>query len=143
MNKFKHTKTINSELSATVLIKRCLTFSLLFSLIATTLLLVSSAAFMSLDDPTHWSNLIGKVVLYVSAIITSFFLSKKNGQGYIFSGIVLGAIITSIIFLISLIYPDSISNSILWILLIPVSTILGSVLGIKRQGKLKMHRHHK
>ncbi len=143
MNKFKRTPVSASETSTIAITKMCLAFSLVFLITASVLLLISSAIFMNFDDPIYWSSIMGKIVLYVSALISSFLLSKKNGQCYIFSGILLGAMITGIIFLLSLAYPNSTNNSILWILLVPITTLLGSILGIKRQGKPKRYKRHR
>ena len=79
-------------------------------------------------------------ILYILSFVFSIFLSRKNGQGYIFSGLLFGAIITTVIFVLSLIYPNSTNNTVIWILLVPVTTILGSLLGMKRQGKPKRHK---
>ena len=143
MNKFKRTPVSASETSTIAITKMCLAFSLVFLIISSVLLLIFSAIFLNFEDPIKLSSYMGKIALYASALLSSFLLSKKIGQSYIFSGILFGALITSIIFLFSLAYPNSTNNSTLWILLVPITTLLGSILGIKRQGKPKRHKRHR
>ena len=131
----------SEEISLATILKRSIKFSLLFFLFAITMLLVLSLICVRLEDPSAWITIIGKLSLFLSAMICGFLLSRKNKQSYFLSGILLGGLITGLIFIASLIYPDSTQNSILWLLLIPISTILGSLLGIKRN--FKKHKHIK
>ena len=143
MNKIKRSLSSTDETSTLTVTKRCLAFSFIFLILSVILLLVFSAIFLNTSDPVRWSSIIGRLVLYFSAFICSFFLSKKNGQSYVFSGILLGAIITGIIFAASLLYPSNTNSSVIWIILIPIATLLGSVLAIKRQKKAKRRKHHR
>ena len=112
MNTHKHSQASINEVSTLNIIKRCFAFTLIFSFLSLILLLLSSAILIRLEDPTRWSNTVGKIVLYVSALFSSLFLSKKNRQAYIFSGAIFGAIITLLIFVLSLIYPNSLINEL-------------------------------
>lgn len=122
------------------LIKRCLLFSAIFLALSLLLLFFFSLIFIKLEDSTAYLSLIGKGSLYISALVCSFILSRINGSNRLFSGIILGAILTGLIFILSLIYPDNSQNSIIWLLLIPIITILGSIISKKRALKPSKHR---
>lgn len=140
MKKFKQSSP-NEEINLFTVVKRCFLFTIIFFMFSLLLLLVLSFLFMKSKDPASWINLIGKFTLYFSAFVCSFILSKKNKQNYILSGLILGAIITGVIFTISLFYKNDANNSTIWLALIPVTTILGSVVAIKRRSKpRKRHR---
>lgn len=143
MSKFKHNNTVNEDASLFLIIKRCFLFTIIFFMLSFSLLLILSLVFMRTKDPNAWVNIIGKFTLYFSAFLCSFLLSRKNKQSYVLSGLILGAIVTFIIFVISLFYPNSTNNSVLWTALIPFATLLGSVLAIKRHSSPRKRRKHR
>jgi len=140
MKKNKHRSQNNEEIGLFTIVKRCLIFSPLFLIIALAFLLILSLIFIRIEDSTAYVGLIGKLSLYSSAFICSFLLSRKNKQDYLFSGIFLGAILTFIIFTISLFYPGRTANTVIWLLFIPLSTLIGGLLGKKRIVRNFKHR---
>lgn len=143
MKKFKRRQQNSDEIGLLVIIKRCLFFSFLFFAVAIALLLIFSTAFIRTEDPSAYLTIAGKLSLYIASLLCSFLLSKKNGQNYFFSGIILGAMITALIFIASLIYPSSTSNSVIWLLLIPITTVLGGLIGKKRDSTKIKHRKYR
>ena len=139
MKKIKHYQPSNEEIGLLAITKRCALFCLIFFIMSMLLLFILSLTFVNFADSTTYLNLIGKLTLYLSSFLCSFLLSKRIRENYIYSGILLGALITSLIFILSLMYPESTTNSVIWLLLIPVSTLLGSLLGKKRN--IKKHKH--
>ena len=148
MSKFRKNKHLQgengiSELSFIDIIKSCLLFLVFFCALSLVLILITSFIFFRLEDPTAWLDIIGKFVLYFSALVSGFLLSKRNLQRYVPGGLFLGALITALIFTLSLILQnETANNNALWLALIPVCTVLGSVLGIKRTSKPRRHKRH-
>ncbi len=143
MKKIKHRQQNSEDIGLFVIVKRCLFFAVLFFAIAIALLLLFSLIFIRIEDSTTYLGLSGRLSLYISSFLCSFLLSRKNGQNYLFSGILLGAAITVLIFISSLIYPGSTANSVAWLLLIPASTVAGGLIGKRRSASGTKHRKHR
>ena len=143
MKKFCNRSEANDEISPFALLKRCLLFCVISFIFSLLLLFVLSFIFIRFEDSTSYVSMIGKLSLYTSAFLCSIILARKNGSNHLFSGILLGGMITATVFIISLIYPGSTENSIIWLLLIPVSTLLGSFIGKKRTSKAFKHKRRR
>lgn len=130
-------------------IKYSAIYTLVFFAISLSLLFLFSFIFVRLDDPTAWIGIIGKFSLYAPSVLCGFLLARKNSQSHLLCGLLLGALITGIIFVISLLYEGSTDNSVVWLILLPMSTILGSLLckvrkptSHKRKRRRKMKNLH-
>ena len=135
----RHANQNTTELNFLGIIKMSLIFTFIFCAISAVLLLVVSLIFFNTNDPSKYANVLGKSTLFASSLLCGFLLSKKVGKRYIPLGFTLGITISLLIFLLSVISNNDVaSNSQLWLLLTPVVTVLGSVLGIKRE---KKHKH--
>lgn len=147
MKKFKKSFNRTEEEKNTTLfnvIKSSLLFTVIFYFIGIILVLATSVVAYRSSDPSKYIEYLGKICLFVSALISGFMMAKKQGQKYILNGLILGSFILSSIFITSL-FSDSdiIQNNLIWYILIPMSTVLGNILGIKREKnkhrKRKMH----
>ena len=139
MKKFKSRLETGAETSVFTSLKLCIVFSAIFALISLLLLFFFSLIFINLEDSTAYLGMIGKISLYVSSFICSLFLSRKSVSNWFFSGIMLGAMITGLIFAASLIYPGSVADSVIWLFLIPATALLGAFIGKKRAEKPFRH----
>ena len=140
MKKINVRTEIGEETSLFKSLKRCLIFSAVFFLLSLLLLFLFSIIFINVEDPTAYLNMIGKISLYISAFLCSIVLSRKNASGWFFSGIMLGAMTTGLVFAISLFYPGSTEGSVVWLLLTPATAILGAFIGRKRTDKPFKHK---
>ncbi len=143
--KRKKNKALNKneqgELCFSRLLKKCLFFTLIFAIICIALTLILSLVFYNTSDPTSKISLISLICLYLSAFISSFILSKTLPFANVLGGLLLGAMIFTVILLGSFLV-DGESN-ILLRAFIPLVTVIGSFLGIKRSdGKRKKHKKH-
>ena len=143
MKKINKTKRINSQnkesQSVIHIFKYCFLFTLLFFVISATIITISSLFLFNTNDPTKFLSISLKATLYFSVLLCSIALSKKLQCSYIFSGLVFGCMIFVIFFIIS--FFSSTENSIIWMILIPAFSIIGSLLGVKRNIKPHKRRH--
>lgn len=138
----KRTSQDTSELNFLGIIKVCVIFTGIFCIISAILLLIVSLMLFNAEDPSLFLDVAGKGTLFAASVICSFLLSKKVCQRYIPIGLTLGIMITLLIFLISVIFKgDSTNSSQIWLLFIPVITVIGSLLGIKKEKKQRHKRH--
>ena len=130
------------SLSFLGLTKNVLIFFLVFIGISIVLTILLSLIFYNLPNPTAFVDVVGSASLFISSLISAFLLSKKTKEKCLLGGLFLGLIIVSIIFIGSL-FTDTKILSLEFIikLLIPVFTVLGAFLGIKREKKIKRRRH--
>jgi putative membrane protein (TIGR04086 family) len=136
------TRTETESLSFLGLTKNVLIFFLVFVGISIVFTLLASIVFYNLPNPTAFVDLVATASLFISSLISAFLLSKKIKEKYLLGGLFLGLIITIIIFIGSLFTDTKIlSFEFLIKLLIPVFTLLGAFLGIKRERKNKHKRH--
>ncbi|MBE6674881.1 MAG: TIGR04086 family membrane protein [Ruminococcaceae bacterium] len=139
----KHAEQEGNELSFLGIIRVSIIFTGVFCIISALLLLVTSLVLFNTNDPSLYLDVAGKAILFVSSLLSSFLLSKKMRQRYIPFGLSLGIMIGLLVFLVSMILKgDSTSNSQILILIVPAITTVGSILGIKREKKIK-HKKHK
>ena len=135
-------RTDAQSLSLLGLTKNVLIFFLVFIVISFALTLLLSLIFYNLPNPTAFVNVVSTATLLISSLISAFLLSKKTKEKYLLGGLFLGLIITIIIFIGSLFTDTKIlSLEFLIKLLIPVFTVLGAFLGIKRERKNKHKKH--
>ena len=135
-------RTDAQSLSLLGLTKNVLIFFLVFIVISFALTLLLSLIFYNLPNPTAFVNVVSTATLLISSLISAFVLSKKTKEKYLLGGLFLGLIITIIIFIGSLFTDTKIlSLEFLIKLLIPVFTVLGAFLGIKRERKNKHKKH--
>ena len=135
-------RTDAQSLSLLGLTKNVLIFFLVFIAISFALTLLLSLIFYNLPNPTAFVNVVSTATLLISSLISAFLLSKKTKEKYLLGGLFLGLIITIIIFIGSLFTDTKIlSFEFLIKLLIPVFTVLGAFLGIKRERKNKHKKH--
>lgn len=128
------------ELTFPILLKRCLLFSLIFAVITVLLVLIFSAFFYNTENPTSKLQLIAIISVYLAAFISAFALSKVNGGLYFWGGLILGSIILALILILSIFIKVDNQNIFLQLAL-PIISILGAMLGQKREKRNK-HRKH-
>ena len=134
----------SQSLSFLGLTKNVLIFFLVFVGISIVLTLLFSLIFYNLPNPTAFVDAVAIASLFISSLISAFLLSKKTKEKYLLGGLLLGLIITSIIFIGSLFTDTKIlSLEFLIKLLTPVFTILGAFLGIKRERKNSRYKRHR
>lgn len=143
MKKSNHHAQTDKETPLLATVKLCSIFTLVFFAIAIALLLALSLIFIRLENSTDYIVLTGKLSLYLSAFLSSILLARKSNQDTVFSGFLMGGMITGLIFLISLVYPQSTENSVIWLIIIPVTTVLGSIIGRKRNKKKFKHKPYR
>ena len=116
----------------------CLLAQLFFMGIALVLLLVSCAIIVSFDDPDKVIKPVTLAILYLSALMGGITADRLSGDG-VASGAVSGIISSVIVLLLSFIpFPASVfdaTTSIICVLLMIPSSVLGSVLGRKKSKK--------
>lgn len=128
----------SKELSFFSLIKSCLAFLLVFVGICITITIIASIFFYQSLNPTKMIDLISIGSLFLSAFISAFLLSKRNGQKYILGGLLLGGMIFILLFIGALMNGTQIFSAEFALkLAIPAVCVIGSLLGIKREKKLK------
>ena len=143
MKKINKTKRINSQnnenQSILQIFKYCFLFTLLFFAISITIITILSLFLFNTNDPTKFLSLSLRITLYFSILVCSFALSKKLQYSYIFAGLIFGCMVFVIFFIISLF--STTESSIIWMILIPAFSIIGSILGMKRNIKPHKRRH--
>ena len=134
---------LNKELNFKRLMLQSVLFSICFLFIGFFFNLIFSFFAYKMKDPTSLLQICGIISLFLSVLITSYTQSKINKQYYFLSGMILGIIILVMLFVISLIISNGniTSNSILLKSLIPAFSVIGSMLGVKKERKRsKIHR---
>lgn len=131
----------NEEFTLFSLFKSCLLFFVVFLALCILFSGVFSLIFYQTLNPDKMLDLASIMSLYISAFLAAFLLSKKNGQKYILGGTILGLMILLVLF-VGAFFTDTkiISAEFLLKAVIPFVCILGSVLGIKREKKIKRKR---
>lgn len=127
------------ELTFPILLKRCLVFSLIFAVISVLLVLILSAFFYNTENPTSKLLLIATISMYLATFLSAFFLSKLNGSLYFWGGLILGTIILALILVLSIFVKVDNQNIFLQLAL-PVISILGAMLGQKREKRTKRRK---
>lgn len=120
------------ELTFPILLKRCFLFTIFFSVVTVLLVLILSAFFYNTENPTSKLQLIATISMYLATFFSAFFLSKLNGGLYFWGGLILGTIILALILVISIFVKVENQNIFLQLAL-PVISILGAMLGQKRE----------
>lgn len=140
--KFKELSNDTKEFTFFKLFKRCLLFLLVFASLCIFISLLMSLIFYQSINPNKVVDLISIASLFSSAFISAFLLSKSNGQKYLLGGIMLGIMIFIILFIGALFTERKIfSAEFLLRLAVPAVTMIGSLLGMKREKKIKRPKH--
>lgn len=140
-NKKRIKRLKNNELTIKNVLIRCGAFTILFCIIGFLITLIASYFLYKTKDPTSLSQIAGISSLFIAVFLTSFIQSKVNKQYYFFSSLILGILIFSFTFILSLVVPNNEfqATNLIWRLLIPVFSVLGGALGIKRETKKRKH----
>ena len=141
--KKKKRLNFNKELNFKKLFIRCLLFGVIFLILGLITNLLLSFVLYRTKDPTSLLELGGIISLFSSSIIIGYIQSRINKQYYLLGGIVLGIIIFIFTVIVTLILSNGniTTNNVLLKALIPAFSVIGSMLGIKRERKRK--KHHK
>ena len=134
---------LNKDLNFKKLILRSFLFTICFLLIGLSTVLILSFFAYKTKDSTSLLKICGIISLFLSTIITSFIQSKVNKQYYLLGGIILGIMIFVVLTIFSLIVTNGniTANSIFYKSLIPAFSVIGSMLGVKKERKhRKIHR---
>ena len=143
-NKLKHTSADEQGLTFLCILRRAVIFMLIFCIISLLLATILALVLYNTKDPSSFLCYIGPVVLSFSSMLTGFIFSRKNGEKWLLCGVILGLILTSLIFVLNLTFNSYGSESQLVLLaLVPLTTVIGSLLGSKRKTVNKHHKRHK
>ena len=121
------------------ILRQHLKFTFLFFIMSILFILVVSIFLFNTNNPTKYINLALNIVMCLSVFICSLLLSKCLNEKIILNCLIYGIIITAIFFVLSLIFNGD--KSIVSYGLIPIFSIAGGVIGIKRERKRKKRRH--
>ncbi len=133
-----------SSLSLLGILKNSLIFFLVFVGICISLSVILSVIFYNFPNPVAYTEIIATASLFIASFVSAFLLSKKTGQKYLLGGLFLGLIIVFVLFVGSLFTDTKIlSAEFLLKLLVPALCVLGALLGIKREKRVKRKRHHR
>ena len=136
--KFKIKSNEQTELGFLGLLKSCSLFLLVFIALCVFISVITAIFFYKSLNPSKAIDLISLSSLFISAFISSFLLSKYNGQKYLLGGILLGFMIFVILFIGALFTERKIfSAEFLLRLAVPAVTMIGALLGIKREKRNK------
>ncbi len=137
---FNHSK--DGELSFLSLLKRCLLFLAIFVALCVTITVIMSLFLYRTLNPNKMVDLISLSSLFISAFVSAFLLSKRNGQKYLLGGLMLGCMIFVVLFAGALFTERKIFSAEFGLrLAVPAVCMIGALLGIKREKKVK--RKHK
>ncbi len=133
----------NEEYSFFSLLKTCLFFFAIFSLLCIAFSCIISLIFYQTLNPNKMVDFASITSLYLSSFFSAFLLSKKTGQKYILGGALLGVIILFVLF-ISALFTETklISSEFLLKAVVPFVCILGALLGVKREKKKRKSYKH-
>ncbi len=129
----------NDDKSLLQIVKYCSIFTLFFFISSFLILLFVSLFLFNTSDPSKYLGIASKAILYSSVFACSIALTKKLKQSYLLSGLIFGCMIDALFFIISLIYGGD--RMLAWYILIPIFSILGGLLGIKKESKPRKRRH--
>ncbi|MBQ7760685.1 MAG: TIGR04086 family membrane protein [Clostridia bacterium] len=138
----KRFRNQDTELTTPRFIVRCLLLVGFFFLVYILSSLVASAFMYNTYNPTQNIYIFALICCALSSFSAGFILSKINGQKYLLGGIILCALITGFLLLIS-IFVQSETENFVHFIVIPAFCLLGSFLGKKRirnNYKRKKHR---
>ena len=134
---------LNKNLNFKNLLLRSIFFGGCFLIVGFLFNLILSFFMYKTNDPTSLLQFGGIASLFLSTLVVSFIQSKTNQQYYLLGGIFLGIIIFVITVVVSLIISSGniSTNSLLLKSLIPAFSVIGSMLGIKKErSRKKLHR---
>lgn len=120
---------------------RCAVFTLLFCVMSVLIVGIMSVIFYNTENPTSKITLLGYIALYSSVFITSFIMTKSNGEKWLFGGLILGGMIFILTLFFSIFLKDA-SNpqSIIFRILIIAVSLASAFLARKRNSKKSAHR---
>ena len=129
-----------NDVSFLSLVKRCALFCLLCGVLYVLIALVASIILYNTNDPTSKIPIAGIASMYLSVLLSSFLMAKKNKSRYLLGGILLGTFVLLSSAMISLSIGENGNDGLIYKLLIPVFSLLGSIIGIKREKARKRRR---
>ncbi len=123
------------------LIIRCALFTLIFCIISILIVGVMSVIFYNTQNPTAKITLLGYVALYLSVFLTSFIMTKSNGEKWLFGGLILGAMIFLLTLFFSIFVKEAgNAQSIIFRALIILDSLASAFLARKRGRKKEKHK---
>lgn len=147
MNKLRRKHEIKNSKTSSNLLEMIISsslFTLLFCIIGLIMLALATIILLKFDNPIKYIDLASLFSLYSSSLITGFVFAKKYGKKYVTIGLMLGLMIFALIFIISIFFKEDVTrHRALYRVLIPVFTIFGSILGIKREKRSKKRKHRR
>lgn len=122
------------------LVLRCAIFAVIFCVISILVIVLTSIIFYNTPNPTVKTQTAAFIALYSSAFITSFIMTRINGEKWLFGGLILGLML----FILTLVFSIFIngvpgSQSIIPRILVAVVALLAAFLGRKREHSKKPH----
>ena len=123
-------------------VKQCLIYSIWFCFISAILLSIASLILFKLADPFKHINITTKIILILSSFTSGYLLAKRLKEKQVPSGFFLGCVIIILLMLASVFTKNPLNNGVIWYLIIPLCTTLGSLLSKSLQNKPK-HKKHK
>ena len=80
------------------------------------------------------SNIVILIFMVIAMLISGFILGKQTNKRGLVNGLILGFITSLLFFIISLIFKNTYQiNTILYYMILTVSSIVGSVIGIQKK----------
>ena len=136
--------SINSSqkgLSFYKLLLRCILFTFIFCIVSVSLVIVLSCIFYGTQNPTAKIQLLGYIGLYFSVFLTSFIMTRTNGEKWLLGGLILGAMIFLLTFFLSIFINDiPNSNSMIFRFLIIASSSVSAFIARRRSNKNRKPR---
>ncbi len=99
-----------------------------FAVISLTLMAVSGLFLTSREDPAVYFKWLTVIIICVSAFISGKISSLKCENRFV-QGIVTGIVIVAVMMILSAVFSKFEGNSVLKIILIPVMSVVGSIIG--------------
>ena len=133
-------RNVNNDitLSPVTLLKSYVLFCFIFFVFAIIFSILLSLFFFRTENPTSKIRLISLVSIYFSSFICGILIARKAKEKLIVLSLVLGFILFSLLFTASLFIRNS-ENSIYFHLLIPIFTVIGALIGRKREKKICLY----
>lgn len=121
--------------------KKSCAYLIVFLIIASLLLIISSIILYNLSDPSKLFKVTGRAVLYFSSFLCAYMLSKRLDGKNLRYGIFLAFMIFALILILELLFMNNEGKTNwLYLVLIFPTVMVGSFLGMHRKATRK-HRH--
>lgn len=117
-------------------------FALIFTVLFFILVALFGVAFIKLPQPLKMTNIATLGSLYVSALASSFIISKKNGQKYLLLATFNSLFLSFLLLILSFFGDGPLCLDFILRILCVLFCYIGAFLGIKRE-KIKKHKHRR